>query len=227
MSRHFRRIVFLSILTSFFSLSASAQRIGAPKPNAQPKPAPSIFDKNLIIDSNAEGGAVKAWTSADQLKTLIYGEFGGGPYPDSPGPANRGERYFFSNALSTPHPSSVFTQKIDIASASSLIDEGKVSYALAGWFGGVNTSFSSARIRVTFLDLAGRQLASDETDEVKESDRADDLVLIERKRSGIVPAGAKKAEIRLEFYIRTGHESEEINTNGYADELSFSLSIKK
>ena len=200
-------------------LTAQAQNGGQPK-NTRP-----LFGVNLLIDGDAEAAEHNVWRPADILKTIVYGEFGGGPAADSPGPARRGSKYFYAS-VTTAKPSAVVEQKIDVSAAAASIDASKVTYSLAGYFGGVNTSHSSARLRVVFLDKDGKQLGTDMTAEVKESDRADDLVLIERKRDGALPAGTRALQAKLEFYLLPGHADEAIETLAYADNLSVVLTQK-
>lgn len=180
---------------------------------------------NLIADGDAEAENSDVWQPADILKTVQYGEFGGGPASDSPGPANRGGHYFYAK-VTTENPRAVVSQNLDVSASATAIDGGRTGYRMDGFFGGVNTSFSSARLTAEFLDKAGKKIGGDTTDEVKESDRADDLVLIERTRSGALPAGTRTVRIRLEFYIRPGHEKEAIETLAYADNLAFSLAAR-
>lgn len=184
-----------------------------------------LFGANLIKNSDAETGNGSGWTNPDNLKTIVYGDFGGGPYPDTPGPKNRGEKYFYAN-VTTAQPSAIFAQKIDTAAISEAIDKGAVNYDFGGWFGGFNGSYGSSRLKVSFLDTDGKEIGTDETAEVKESDRIDDLVLIERNKSGNMLVGTRKIEIKLEFYIREGHSGEELESLAYADNLSFSLNQK-
>lgn len=212
----FRRSLLCALLlaTAFFGLipgrtSADGPRLGA----------------NLIADGDAEAENNDVWQPGDILKTVQYGEFGGGPAPDSPGPANRGGHYFYAK-VTTEKPRAVVSQTIDVSAAAATIDGGRIGYRMDGFFGGVNTSFSSARLSAEFLDKAGKKLGGDITDEVTESDRADDLVLIERDRAGALPAGTRAVRIRLEFYIRPGHEKEAIETLAYADNLAFSLAAR-
>jgi len=143
----------------------------------------------------------------------------------SPGPANRGQKYFYGT-VKTAQPSKIVSQKADVLGIAKSIDANNVQYTISGYFGGVNNSASSARLRVTFLDKDGKELAADKTDEVKESDRADDMVLVGRTKTGALPAGTRKIQIGLEFYIRAGHEADDLETDAFADNLSLVLTKK-
>jgi hypothetical protein len=212
----FRRFISLALIFGIAFFAFAAGRAGADGPR---------IGVNLIADGDAEAENSDVWQPADILKTIQYGEFGGGPAPDSPGPANRGGHYFYAK-VTTENPRAVVSQNLDVSAATTTIDGGRIGYRMGGFFGGVNTSFSSARLSAEFLDKTGKKLGGDTTDEVLESDRADDLVLIERTRSGALPAGTRTVRIRLEFYIRPGHEKEAIETLAYADNLAFSLAAR-
>lgn len=204
------------------AISASALKPGHAFQQKTPK---SLFNINLIADGEAEADDHSVWKPADVLKTIVYGEFGGGPAADSPGPVKRGSKYFYAS-VTTANPRAIVEQKIDVSTAAAPIDAAKVGYSLVGFFGGVNTSHSSARLNVVFLDKDGKPLGTDQTAEVKEQDRADDLVLVERKREGALPSGTRTIQIKLEFYLLPGHASEAIETLAYADNLALVLTQK-
>lgn len=210
-----------------FTFGLCAIYANAPKPGHafQQKAAKSLFNVNLIADGDAEADDHGVWKPADVLKTIVYGEFGGGPAADSPGPVKRGSKYFYAS-VTTANPRAIVEQKVDVSTIAKSIDEAKVGYSLAGYFGGVNTSHSSARLNLVFLDKDGKQLGADMTGEVKEQDRADDLVLVERKREGALPNGTRTIQVKLEFYLLPGHASEAIETLAYADNLALVLTQK-
>lgn len=174
---------------------------------------------NLLVDGDAEDSdRQSAWKSSDSLQTLLYGEFGGGPAADSPGPPQRGQRYFYAR-LSSSHPLARFTQQIDLKKPLAHSQ----AFHMGGWFGGVNTSFSSSRLGVEFVDGKGVVLGRAVTDEVTVAERADDLVLIERKQAGEAPAGTRSIRVNLEMYLFEGHAGDNIDTLAYADQLYFQL----
>jgi hypothetical protein len=211
---HYLRTLFIIAL---FSLGCSSDA-------SQTAENTRLFGGNLIVNGDAEQ-ETKGWTPASDLQTVIYGEFGGGPAADSPGPANRGQKYFYGT-VKTAQPSKIVSQKSDVVGIAKSIDANNVQYKISGYFGGVNNSASSARLRVTFLDKDGKELGADKTDEVKESDRADDMVLVGRTKTGVLPAGTRKIQIGLEFYIRAGHEADDLETDAFADNLSLVLTKK-
>lgn len=185
---------------------------------------PSLFNRNLIKNGNAESGNGDGWTNTDELKTIVYGEFGGGPTADSPGLTNRGEKYFYVHT-STEQPTASFMQKTDVSQIAEAIDKGNVSYNFGGWFGVANGSSSAGRLKISFLDAAGKELNNDETAEITEENRPADEVLIEKKRSGNLPVGTRKIGITLEFKIFEGHEEHQDNL-AFADNLWLNLTNK-
>lgn len=200
------------------------------KAEATPKPAATIdaklFGKNLIKNGDAETGNGDGWSNSDELKTIVYGDFGGGPATDSPGPTNRGDKYFYARTTREA-PTADFTQKIDVSGAGEVIDKSLVNYNFGSWFGVANGSASIGRLKVTFLDKDNKQISTDETAEIKEADRPADLVLTERNKSGLMPAGTRKIEVVLEFYIFPGHKEENVDNLAFADNLSLVLTQKQ
>lgn len=190
------------------------------------KSASKLFNTNLIKDGDAEASEHNFWKPSEALKTIVYGDFGGGPAKDSPGPANRGEKYFYANT-STSKPTANFKQMIDVGAIVAAIDKGTVNYNFGGWFGSANGSLSSARLKVAFLDKEGKEISKDETAAIKESERPEDGVLLERKKSGNLPAGTRKIEVIIEFYIYPGHDGEELDNLSFADDLSLLLTQKQ
>lgn len=189
------------------------------------KDAGKLFNTNLIKDGNAEAESHTAWKPSEDLKTIIYGDFGGGPGKDSPGPANRGEKYFYAN-ISKSKPTAVFKQTIDVGIGAA-IDKGIVNYNFGGWFGSANGSLSSGRLKVAFLDKDGKEISKDETAEIKESERPEDGVMLERNKSGNLPVGTRRIEVSLEFHIYPGRGDEELDNLSFADNLSFVLTQRQ
>lgn len=210
-------IVSLKTICVFLllSLSALAQKPVSPKPT--PPPTPTLFARNLIKNSDAESGNGGGWSNSLELKTILYGDLGGGPGKESPGPSNRGERYFYARTT-TSQPIAVFLQKTDINSAAAAIDGGGVTYRFGGWFGTANGSSSAGRLKITFLDAAGKELKNDATPEIKEENRPPDETMIEKSSTGIVPPGTRMISISLEFKIFERQDEERDNL-AFADSL--------
>ena len=218
----FRRLLTMICLLLLLSLPAAAQKISSPKP--VPRSTPTVFDKNLVKNGDAESGNGSRWSNSEELKTILYGDFGGGPGKESPGPADRGERYFYARTT-TSQPTAVFSQNIDISAAASTIDTGMVSYRFGGWFGIANGSSSSGKLKIAFFDTAGKELKNDATAEIKEKNRPPDETMIEKGGGDTVPVGTRKVSIVLEFKIFERQDEERDNL-AFADNLWLILTNK-
>ena len=192
---------------------------------AQKKPEPKIFGFNLIKNGDAEDGNGNGWTNADELKTIVYGEFGGGPTPNSEGPSNRGEKYFYIHTT-TEQPTATFVQEINLSKITETIDKGKVEYNFGGWFGVANGSSSAGRLKILFLDKEGKEILMDQTAEITEANRPPDEVLAEKKRSGNLPVGTRTILVTMEFKLFGKHEENQDNL-AFADNLSLVLTEKE
>jgi hypothetical protein len=204
----------------------STKAVGNTPVKQAPEPAIAarLLGKNLIVNGSAEAPDTSAWHSED-LKTIVYGEFGGGPMKDSPGPANRGEKYFYAN-MSTRKPIVSFSQKVDIKGLAAAIDKGAIQYDADAWFGGTHI-FSVGRLVIVFTGDGGTELGTATTDRKDRSDRQNDLDLVERSANGTVPAGTRGLTIKLEFYIPETVTDDQVDTLGYADNLSFVMTEVK
>jgi hypothetical protein len=225
------RGIFLMVERSFatcfsiFLVIFIATSSGDAQITNKPAPTPSLLGRNLIKNSDAETGNGSGWTNSDELKTIVYGEYGGGPGKDSPGPVNRGEHYFYARTT-TEVPTVSFSQKIDLSALSVMTDSRTVAYNFGGWFGVANGSSSAARLIVTFLDKAGKELATASTAGITEQDRPADEVLAEKNASGEIPAGTREIKIVLEFKIFPDHPEHQDNL-AFADNLQLTLSLTK
>lgn len=229
-------ITFLTV--SIFGCSSVSKSLAKTDNSAKPseiKPAlparsaptseTKLFNVNLIQNSGAEDTDSHAWTPADDLKNILYGDYGGGPDRNSPGPANRGERYFYARTTRET-PSVTFTQTVDIKDIAEAVDKSGVNYAFGGWFGRANGSSSIGGLNISFLDKDGKELLADATDEIKESESPADQVLVERNKTGSLPAGTRKIVVNLEFHIFVARRSEEVDNLAFADNLSLILTTK-
>ena len=182
-----------------------------------------IFGRNLITNGGAESDQA-GWSNGDELKTIVYGDYGGGPARDSPGPANRGEKYFYARTT-TDAPMAAFSQKINVGTHAEPIDGGAVTCNFGGWFGIANGSMSAGRLVVTFLDKAGKELSTLATKEITDETRPPDETLIERNASGPVPAGTREIKIVLEFKLFP-NRPEQQDGLAFADDLAMVLTTK-
>lgn len=225
-----KQLFFLISIGMILTLSACAQKKSTDtKPTKQaPVSSPAnskLFGANLIKNGDAEAGNSDGWTNADELKTILYGEFGGGPTKDSPGPKTRGDKYFYARTT-TEQPTAVFSQTINISEIGDIIDKVNVDYNFGGWFGVANGSSSAGRLKISFLNANGKEIAADATEEITEATRPADEVLVEKTKSGKLPAGTRKIVVVLEFKIFEGHEAEQDNL-AFADNLSLVLAQKQ
>jgi len=214
-------VLSLSLVFVMAVTACGQKKVSATK--APPTPDVKLFGVNLIKNGNAE--SENGWTNADELKTILYGEFGGGPDKGSPGPTDRGEKYFYARTTMA-QPTAIFSQKIDLTKIADSVDKGDVRYNLGGWFGVASSSSSMGRLRVVFLDKDEKEISTDATAEIKEAAKPEDLALTERSKAGSLPAGARKIRVDLEFRVFPAHLNEDADNLAFADNLSLVLSKK-
>jgi uncharacterized protein (TIGR03437 family) len=189
---------------------------------SQAAQAQSIFGKNLIVNGDAEAGtastaagtaiaSIPGWTAAASPNVLPY-SLKLRLEPTSIGPVNRGANYFA--AVNTAK--AVLTQKIDISAGASAIDAGNVSFDASAYLGG--DSEDNAQMLVTFLGASGNTLSSVTLGPVLHADRYENPSLYLRRQIGLVPAGARSANVELDLIRASGTEND-----GLADNLSLVL----
>ncbi len=175
-----------------------------------------FFGKNLVVNGDAEGGAVAAspglmgwetdegvrvgsYTDSDWLKTLT-----------------NGGRFFF---LGFTNPSSGRAwQKINLAACASFIDSGEVKYSLSANLCGWEQQPASASVRVSFLDSKGKQLVQGRLGPIVGRERSFFNRLIPATIAGGVPAGTR--ELALELNLLADQPSE---TPACADNIQLIL----
>ena len=128
--------------------------------------APSLWNRNLVVDGNFEQSPVNTnasntvvapgWTFHDGMTALAYGTSGGYLMPNDPGPPDRGKSYVSGgeDARSTGE------QSIDVSSGATRIDAGGVQYEFSAWLGGWGGQSDYATASASFLDASGHTLAS-------------------------------------------------------------------
>src|SRR4051794_27937030 len=122
--------------------------------------AASIFDFNLIVNSDAEAGPgspdgaavvpAPGWTTTGNFTPVQWG-IGGFPAFTEPGPADRGLN-FFAGGPNTAFSSA--SQTVDLSSAASGIDSGLINFLLDGYIGGFAGQNDNAVLTVNFLNGA-------------------------------------------------------------------------
>lgn len=119
-----------------------------------------------------------------------------------------------------PYGSSALQQTVNVASASSAIDTGTVSFALSGWLGGYSNNNGQAVVTAVFLDAQGKPLGSPaQLSGGTASARGNRTGFVASAASGEVPAGTRSIAVRVQFIDNS------LTYNiSYADNLSLTLS---
>ncbi|MEK7216885.1 MAG: hypothetical protein AAB289_14965, partial [Chloroflexota bacterium] len=222
------RLLALGIIVacSVMPPAAAAQGTG-PRPHERPM-ADSVFAAlviNLIVNGDAETGATATnatdvqrptgWVVSGGLTQVQYGSAGGFPTALDPGPANRGRGLFAGGPAGL---NATGTQVIDLAGDVAAIDRSGLGFTLSGYLGGFQSQCDNASLTVSFQDDYGRDLATAAIGPVTVADRGFATGLLARSISGVVPMGARKAQVVLLFTRVEGAYND-----GYADNLSLVL----
>jgi hypothetical protein len=181
---------------------------------------------NLIQNPGAEAGAgspdgsvvpVPAWkTHADAPFTAVqYGASGGFLTKTDPGPPGRGKNFF---AGGPGNAVAVATQTDSLGPFAAAIDAGAAKYRLSGWLGGWDSQDDHAVVEVDFKDASGAVVGSTKLGPVTAAQRGDVTSLLQQKKSGAVPPGARKASVRVTFTRNEGSYDD-----GYVDNLSLTI----
>ena len=120
---------------------------------------------------------------------------GGFPKADSPGPADRGDRFFYGGET-TP---SFGVQSINTAEGADLIDAGKATFILSGHLGGFAGQEDNAVLRATFRGAActGGICGAAQIGPVTASARGRATGLVFRSASGDVPRFTRTIDVVL------------------------------
>src|SRR5215475_3027479 len=194
-------------------------------PAAAPTGTTVAAGTNLLVNPNAEAGicttsgydamTVPGWTVTQGAPdSVCYGSVGFAN-ANVAGPANRGRAFFSGGATGD----ATMTQTLSLVSASARIDRGAVQYYLGGWLGGWAGQNDRSTVTVTFVDGHGARLGGDVLDPVTNSDRGSVTSLVDHRTSGWVPSRTRAVIVSLTFTWTAGD-----TTDGYADDLSLSLS---
>lgn len=199
-----------------------------------PASAQSLLGSNLLVnpgadaadgytsDLNADTSAdLPGWVRTPYFTADSYQDNGGDLTTTTPGPSDRGANYFYggNDAHDSSNPQESAYQDIDISSASSLVDGGKVSFAASGWLGGYSSQEDNCVISVQFEDWSGKVLATTQLGPVTSADRQGETSLLQRSANGAVPVGT-----RVIHYVVTMTRTDGTNVDGLADSLSLTLS---
>jgi uncharacterized protein (TIGR03437 family) len=189
---------------------------------AQAAQAQTTFGKNLIVNGDAEAGlgstsggtavtAIPGWTASGSPNVVQYAA-GDRLSKTTIGPVNRGANYFAG--LNTAK--GVLTQKIDFSAAASAIDAGSVSFDVSAYLGGDGDDTS--QMIVTFQGASANTLATVTLGPIAAADKNDTQALYFRRQIGLLPAGARSANVELDLIRASGSAND-----GAADNLSLIL----
>jgi uncharacterized protein (TIGR03437 family) len=170
------------------------------------------------VNPQNEGGyPVPGWNADTFLCAWKYDDYKM-PAKSDPGPGDRGT-YFLS--CPSNHSTCRAYQTVDFTTAAKLVDAGKVTFSLSGWFGGDTGFPDNVDMAVTFLNASGGAIGSaTRIGPVTNADRNGQRGLLQRSTSAAVPGGARSARIDLTFH-KLGPVTE--NLTAYADSLWFQL----
>ena len=197
--------------------------------NAAEGASPNLFDRNLLVNGDAEAGAgsltgdevigVPGWVTIRNFTVARWGAVSvTGPLPSStdPGPPNRGQN-LFSGGPGPDNEISSASQIIDVSQFADFIDSGPVAFTLSGFLGGWQGANDSAVMSAVFADRRDDDLMTSSIGPVLAADRSGRSGLLERSAGGTVPVGTRKIMIVLQM---SGYGY----NDGYADNLSLILS---
>ncbi len=194
---------------------------------AQAQPAQAQFDRNLIVNGDAEAGlgapddhkAVPppSWTVTGNFSVVQYGASGGFPSATDLGPASRG-RNFFAGGPSNERSEAV--QDITLA-ASADIDAGSVGYRLAGYLGGFESQADNAVLKAVFIGEGDAKLGEIAIGPVTPAQRQNKTGLMSGTAMGIVPKGTRKVRVTITMTRSSGSYND-----GSADNLELVLTRK-
>jgi hypothetical protein len=182
----------------------------------------SLLGRNLVVNGNAEAAqglprmvGAQNWATTGHFTAVNYG-YDDYPTSKSPGPADRGNRFFSggtNDALSTA------SQGIDVSSLAAAIDAGKIAYDFSAWIGGFANQNDYATVTATFFNASHARLTSVQLGPVTRTNRQGLTALLRRQTAGSVPAMTRRIGIEI---VSTRLEG--ASNDGYADNISLVLS---
>ena len=155
----------------------------------------SVTGHNLLVNGDAESGPNRAFPgpalylpgwSNNSVSVAPYGGTGW-IQPADPGPTDRGTSLFAGFGT--------MYQDLDVSAAGSLIDGGKVTFAVSAWLGALQ-GFTTPKLTYDFYDWNGKTLVA--TAQIGPvSHNGTSLVLT--SANGLVPAGTIIIHVSLSF----------------------------
>ncbi len=214
---------------------ATAQLLVTQSPNLLVNPGAELGDASLSGNSYV---TIPGWTVVGTPTVIPYGALRNlwpvgtsFPMPEMPswmgypesqyGPPDGGAQMFGGGNVAD----SILSQTVDLSAAAAEIDTGTVSYDLSGWLGGYLFNFSSAQVKVDFLDANKTYLGTTSIGPVGMLERFFWTQLKERETSGVLPVGTRYAQVDLiidQVNILPLGTNIDYNS-GFADNISFSI----
>jgi hypothetical protein len=221
-----RKLSFATVAGVAIAVGGVAGSLILSQPAAATTSARPSAVVNLIRDPGAEnakpdsgGGkvAVAGWApvKGTMFTAVAYGNPGGFPATNSPGPAKRGKNFFAGGASGN---TSGANQIDSLAAYTKLISSGKAKFTLSAWLGGYSTQGDHATLTVTWETAKGGVLGHKTIGPVTEAQRKGVTGLLARSATGKVPAGARKAVLTLHMVRDDGEY-----IDGYADNLGLTI----
>jgi uncharacterized protein (TIGR03437 family) len=171
-----------------------------------------IYNRNLIVNGDAEAGPAARTTSDAQIANVpswtVSGSFSVGTYGGDGflqagdfGPVNRGKQMFWGGP---GNKRSTAVQTVDLSAAAADIDAGKVKYYLAGYLGWLYGSYDTINqlsLKLELQDASGADLLTATAVGPTEADLSVPAGLLPRTASGGVPANTRKAKVTIDLYL--------------------------
>jgi len=198
-----------------------------------PSTPQSLLGINLIVNPGADGSPglnsdetpdvspdLPGWVRSAYFTADSYLDTGGDLYRYTGGPTDAGSNYFYGGVSVTDSSNPVATgvQDIDVSSAASLIDAGKVTYALGGWLGGYSSQDDNCTVSIQFQSWSGSMLGTAQIGPILAADRMDNSSLAQVSTNGGVPVGTRVIHLAVSITREAGE-----NNDGLADSLSLVL----
>jgi uncharacterized protein (TIGR03437 family) len=190
-----------------------------------------IYNRNLIVNGDAEAGPTARTTSDAQITNVpswtISGSFSVGAYGGDGflqsgdfGPMSRGKQMFWGGP---GNKRATAVQTVDLSAAAADIDAGKVKYYLSGYLGwsyGSYDTINQISLKLELQDASGADLLTATAAGPTEADLSVPAGLLPRTASGGVPANTRKAKVTIDLYLPISGNA----TNYYAaDNISLVL----
>jgi len=185
---------------------------------------PADLTDNLIENPDAEvifgdeDTNVPGWAVVDgDPRIFFYNDQEGGPFPDGPGPDERG-MHLFAGGPGTFD--SILRQTIAIDAAwLSAIDAGLVKFRFSAFLGGKLLEEDYVAAKLVFLNAGEQSLGEAGLPPVTPREREGETGLFPVEFSDYVPAGTTRIVVELTFHAFEGDY-----IDGYADNLELTLS---